>query len=100
MPLEPELHQINFRLLVGDDLLCQPTHLRVFAVQQERIGHVDGTLVMWNHHGNEVTGGITCVARGEHSLVQHTHRVGHQLIECFLGRSDELSRRRREPAHS
>src|SRR5262245_52336717 len=53
--LQPELHQLNLRLLICDDLLSQPTHLRVFAVQQERLGHVDGTLVMGNHHGHEVT---------------------------------------------
>src|SRR5262245_65771379 len=35
-PLQPELHQLNFRLLVGNDLLGQPTHLRIFAVKQER----------------------------------------------------------------
>src|SRR6476646_1213377 len=28
VPLQPKLHQLNLRLLVGDDLLRQPAHLR------------------------------------------------------------------------
>src|SRR6266566_8263009 len=87
MLLQPELHQLNFRLLVGDDLLSQPTHLRVFAVQQDRFCHVNRALVMWNHHGNEVTVRLASVSGAMHSLVHHIHRVAHQLIECPFGRS-------------
>lgn len=68
MLLQPELHQLNFRLLVGDDLLGQPTHLRIFAVQQDRFCHVNRALMMWNHHADEILVRITCVWRGVHSL--------------------------------
>src|SRR5262245_22636610 len=100
MLLQPELHQLNFQLLIGDDLLRQPAYLWILAVQQERLGHVDGTLMMWNHHGHEVPIRIATVRRAMHSLVHHVHRVDHQQIECFLGRSNELSGWRRGPAQS
>src|SRR3989442_9454132 len=69
MLLPPELHQLNFRLLVGDDLLGQPAHLRVIAVQQERLGHIDGALMMGNHHVHEIMISVAGVFRGMHASV-------------------------------
>jgi len=33
---QPKLHQLNFGLLVSDDLLRQPAHLWILAVQELR----------------------------------------------------------------
>jgi hypothetical protein len=51
---QPELHELDLEVLVGDNLLCEPTHLRVFAIQQLHSGHVDGSLVMRQHQSDEV----------------------------------------------
>src|SRR5499427_3086132 len=85
MVLQPKLHQLNLRLLVGDDLLGQATHLRIFAVKQDCPRHVDRTLVMRNHHGNKITIRIAGVFRLMHRPVHRTHRFSHELIKCFIG---------------
>lgn len=87
---QPELHQLHFILLVGDDLLRQPFQLLIFAVQQDRFGHVDRALMVWNHHGDEVAvmlAGIRRALRASHSSITH------QLIECPIDRSGEFRRR-------
>src|SRR5882724_4010866 len=44
--LQPKLHRFNFRLLSGDDILRQPAHLWIPAVDQLGLRHVHCRLVM------------------------------------------------------
>jgi len=46
---EPEMDQFDFRLLVGNDFLRKPAHLRVLPVQQFSLGHIERALMMWKH---------------------------------------------------
>jgi hypothetical protein len=41
-------------LLVGNDFLRKPAHLRVLPVQQFSLSHIERTLMMWKHQPDEV----------------------------------------------
>jgi hypothetical protein len=41
-------------LLVGDDLLCEPAHLWVFAIKQLCFRHVDRGLMMGKHQSGKI----------------------------------------------
>src|SRR6202022_4559943 len=51
---QPKLHQHNFGLLVSDDLLRQSAHLRILAMQELRLSHVDGRLVVRKHQSDKI----------------------------------------------
>ncbi len=46
MLFQPKLHQFNFRLLIGNDLLRQPAHLRIFAEKELYFSHVNCCLMV------------------------------------------------------
>ncbi len=68
LPVKPELHQLNFGFLVGNNFLRKPTHLGVVAIEKFRSRHVNGSLVMRQHQVHEVrifieaTQLVSCVA--------------------------------------
>ena len=43
---QPSLHQFDFELLVGDNFLCQSSHLGILAVQELCFRHIDRRLMM------------------------------------------------------
>ena len=51
---QPELHQLNFGFLVGNDFLREPAHLRVAAMEKFRSCHVNGGLMMRQHQVHEI----------------------------------------------
>jgi hypothetical protein len=46
LAIQPELHQLNFGFLVGNDFLRKPTHLGVAAIKKFRSCHINRALVM------------------------------------------------------
>src|SRR5262245_53902252 len=69
-----QVHDRDLLLLVDDDLLSESSEALVLAVPQLRERHVDGPLMMWDHHASEVAVGIT--AEGDvHCDVHARHGV-------------------------
>jgi hypothetical protein len=54
----PRMHLTNLLVLRFDDALSQAPHFRIFAVPKFNFRHVDRSLMMREHPGNEVTIGI------------------------------------------
>ena len=52
--LKPKMHQLDFRLLICNDLLRQTPQLRILTIQQLGLRHVDGCLMMRNHQLYEI----------------------------------------------
>src|SRR6267378_487450 len=74
LPLsQPKLHQLDFRLLVGDDLLRQPAHLRVLAVCQLGFRHIDSRLVVRKHQSDEISVIVAAGPHRSHGSVHHLH---------------------------
>ncbi|MNT33614.1 hypothetical protein D3C72_1695500 [compost metagenome] len=95
---EPGLHQTDFVLLVSDDALCQVAQFRIAGVEQQCLGHVDGALVMRDHHRDEVMIGLAVHGCGAHAGIHDGHGVVHALRERLRGAGDEgfrLPRHRR-----
>jgi hypothetical protein len=84
MLLQPKSHQFNFRLLVGDDLLRQPAHLRVFPVQQLCFGHVDCRLMVGQHQLDEINVAVARRFDRSHAGMHCVH-ARHQLGPGRLG---------------
>ena len=79
--LQPHLHDVDLLFLGDDDFLGQPAQRRVLPVQQVRLGHVDGALVVRDHHGGEIVIGIAGHGRGHHVVVHLRHALHHRLPE-------------------
>src|SRR6267378_6980028 len=74
LPLsQPKLHQLDFRLLVGDDLLRQPAHLRVLAACQLGFRHIDSRLVVRKHQSDEISVIVAAGPHRGHGSVHHLH---------------------------
>jgi hypothetical protein len=67
------LHQGNLRLLIGDDLLRQPTHLRILAIYQLCFGHVNGRLMMRKHQSDKINITVTGGLYRRHGLMHLPH---------------------------
>jgi hypothetical protein len=52
--LKPKLHQLDFRSLICNDLLRQTAHLRILAIQQLGLRHLDRGLMMRKHQLDKV----------------------------------------------
>src|SRR5882672_702377 len=77
---EREVHDHDLLLLLDDDLLGEPLQSLVLAVAQLRYCHVDGSLVVWDHHPGEVSVRIA----GEGDVHLHVHagdRVANHRLE-------------------
>jgi hypothetical protein len=75
--LPPELHQLDLRFLVRDDLLGQPAQLWILAEGQLDPGHVDRGLMMRKHQRDEIRIGIGRRSRRGHCRMHPSHAV-HQ----------------------
>ena len=69
---QPSLHQFHFELLIRDDLLRESSHLRVLAVQELRLCHVDRCLMVRQHQPDEID---IAVARSRNGTHCHVHLV-------------------------
>jgi hypothetical protein len=79
-------HRGDLLELIDDDLLGNAPDLLVAPVAKHRLGHVDGALMMRNHHGDEVA---IDVARRFHRHVVHHLRHGGVVfgeIRRFIAR--------------
>ena len=83
-PGELEVHGLNLRLLRDDDFLRQPAQHGVLAVGELKPRHVDGSLVVRNHHRGEVVVGVVRHRRRPHALVHDGHAVVHLSRELRL----------------
>ena len=72
------IHEGDLLLLRGDDVLRQFTQLRILAVLQFDLRHVDRALVVRDHAGDEVLVGIARVG-DRHALVHLRHRIAIAL---------------------
>jgi hypothetical protein len=77
LAVKPELHQLNFGFLVGNNFLCKPTHLWIAAIKKFRFCHVNGGLVMRQHQVHEVSIAVAGWFYGSHGGVHRFH-VLHQ----------------------
>ena len=53
----------------------------VFAVEQEHLGHVNGPLVVGNHHDGKIMVGVTSHGRGPHVAVHFFHAAHQRFCE-------------------
>ena len=67
---QPTLHQFDFELLVGDDFLRESPHLRILAVQELRLGHVNRGLMVRKHQSDKID---IVIARWFHLSHGHVH---------------------------
>src|SRR5690242_16754981 len=77
--IERALHDIDLLPLGDDDLLREPLEDGVLAVAQLEERHVDGPLMMRDHHGGEITVGIAG-AVDRHTGIHARHRGGHSGV--------------------
>jgi hypothetical protein len=70
---QPKSHQLNFRLLVRDDLLRQPAHLRILPIHQLGPGHVDSSLVVRKHQSDKINVAIARVLYRRHGNMHFLH---------------------------
>jgi hypothetical protein len=77
LAVKPELHQLNFGFLVGNNFLRKPTHLWIAAIEKFRSCHVNGGLVMRQHQVHEVSIVVAGWFYGSHGGVHRFH-VLHQ----------------------
>src|SRR6267143_1745280 len=76
-----EMHDRDLLLLLDDDLLGQPLQSLVLAVAQLDERHVDGALVVRDHHAGEVPIRIAC--EGDvHRRVHARDRIGDQRLKA------------------
>ena len=76
------LHQFDLGMLVGDDLLGEAAHLRIFAVKDLCLGHIDCRLVVRQHQPDEV--GIAAAGRTfSRHCVMHPIHAGLQVEPRF-----------------
>ena len=78
MVFQPGVHLGDFLLLGGDHLPGKLQHLRVGAVSQRDLGHIDGALVVRNHRAHEVLIGVT--GRGDGTHLVRLARFGGPII--------------------
>ena len=71
------LHHFDFLQLLNDYALSQPAQDRVFAKLQFYPCHIDGALMMGNHHGGEVAIRIAAWSNA-HVFVHALHGLRHQ----------------------
>ncbi|SUS05611.1 hypothetical protein DF3PB_20079 [uncultured Defluviicoccus sp.] len=80
---QPRLHPGYFFLLCGDDLLGELADFWIPAVLEDDLSHVDRSLVVRDHPGDEVAIGVA--GESDHhvavhlfvcSLIRRDHRVG------------------------
>jgi hypothetical protein len=88
--VQPGLHDPDFVLLLGDDPLRQVAQFRVLAVHQDGFGHVDGALVVRDHHRDEVVLRHAGGARAPHALVHDGHGVVGQRRVGPVAAGDEI----------
>src|SRR5882672_11283704 len=80
---EREVHDRDLLLLFDDDPLGEPHQSLVLAVAQLRDRHVDGSLVVWDHHAGEVS--VRIAGEGDvHLRVHAGNRVAHHRLEPLL----------------
>ena len=76
---EPELHGLDLRLLVHDDLLRESPHHRIFAIKQLGLGHINRTLMVRNHHGAKIVVNVAIHRSRLHAIVHPLHTLFHDL---------------------
>ena len=79
---ERQAHGGDLLLLVDDDLLGDAAELLVVAVAQFGLGHLDGALVVRDHHGGEI--GVDVAGRLDRHAVHHLAHGG------LVGRQERL----------
>jgi hypothetical protein len=84
--IEAPAHQFDFLLLLDDDALRQPAQHGVAAELQLGFGHVDGALMMGNHHRGEVAVGNSA-GPDHHALIHAPHGLRHVALESCIGRT-------------
>jgi hypothetical protein len=78
---EPAAHFIDLLLLCADDGGGQRTHACVLSILKLDLRHIDGALMMRNHHEHEV---VICIARHFHIHHGFVHRH-HGAYEALVG---------------
>ena len=73
---QPLVHHGDLAFLHGDDLLGQLVNLRVLAVLQRHLGHVDRALVVRDHATHEIDVGVASELRSHPGV----HLVVHGAI--------------------
>ena len=83
---QPQLHGIDFGLLIDQNLLGQSTDHGVRSVDQFSFRHVDCALVMRDHHGGEIVVDISVHQRRCHLTIHAFHASIHLFHEPCTSR--------------
>jgi len=77
--LTPEQYSKNVETVPGTGERVEFAH----GLLELELGHVDGALVVGNHHAGKIVVGIAIHGSMGHSVIHHAHGVVHQSREGF-----------------
>jgi hypothetical protein len=71
------VHHLDLLLLRDNDFLCETTESGILSCREVGLRHVDGALMVRDHHGGEVVVGLAGHRRRCHVSVHFRHRIHH-----------------------